>query len=63
MAKGVKRSLPEPSAGRNADKLKTVNDRVNAVFSVQFDVAEDRASSFDEEDLSSSTMSTESKVK
>jgi hypothetical protein len=62
MAKDVKRAVLKPTAGRNADKLKTANDHVNAVFTVQFDV-EDRASSFDEEDLSISNFSTENKVK
>jgi hypothetical protein len=63
MAKDVKRPPMKPTAGRNADKLKTANDRVNAVFSVKFDVVEDKASSFDEEDLSSSNFSIESKMK
>jgi hypothetical protein len=63
MAKNVKRSLLEPIPGRNADKLKIANDHVSAVFSVQFDVAEDRASSFDEDDRSISNFSTESQVK
>lgn len=63
MAKDVKRPLLKPTAGKNADKLKAANDRVNAVFSVQFDIVEDKVSSFDEEDLSSSNFSIESKMK
>lgn len=63
MAKDVKRPPLKPTAGRNDNKLKTANDRVNAVFSVQFDIVEDKVSSFDEEDLSSSNLSIESKIK
>jgi hypothetical protein len=62
VAKNVKRSLLKPIARRKADKLKTANDHVSGVFRVQFDVAEDRASSFDEEDLSISSFSTGSQV-
>lgn len=63
MEKNVKQPpLLKPTVVKSADKLKTANDHVNAVFSVKFNVVEDKASSFDEDDLSSSYISTEDYV-
>jgi hypothetical protein len=54
----TKKSLPESTTGRKTDKFGTVNDRVNEIVVVQFGEVEDKMSSFDEEDLSSSYFST-----
>jgi hypothetical protein len=48
----------EPTTGAKADEFGTANEHINQLFTVQFDVVEDKASSFDEEDLSSSWFST-----
>jgi hypothetical protein len=58
MEGNMENSVLEPTTGTEADKFGTANDRISPVFTVQFDVVEDKASSFDEEDLSSSDFST-----
>jgi hypothetical protein len=61
MGRDRKRSLLKPTVDRNVNKLITTKNSAGAVFTVQYDEVPDKASSFDEEDLSSSYISIEDK--
>jgi len=56
----MNKSLLERTAGSEADQFGTTNAHINPVIMVQFDDAVDMRSSFDEEDLSTSYISTAS---
>lgn len=53
----MKKSLLEPTTGTKADQFGTANDHVNQVVMVHFDDAVFEASSFDEDDVSTSYIS------
>jgi hypothetical protein len=55
----TKKSLPKLTTGTKAVQFGTANDRIKPVITVHFDDAVHMASSFDEEDLSSSYFPSE----
>jgi hypothetical protein len=58
--RNMKKALLEPTTGTKAVRFGTANDSIKPVITVHFDDAVDVASSFDEEDLSSSYVPSES---
>jgi hypothetical protein len=58
MESNVNRSLLEPTTGSTADQFGTASAHASPVVTVQFDDAVYSTSSFDEDDLSSSYIST-----
>jgi len=58
MESNMNKSLLEPTTGSKADQFGTASAHISPVITVQFDDAVDPTSSFDEEDLSTSYIST-----
>jgi hypothetical protein len=58
MESNMNKSLLEPTTGSRAHQFGTASARISPVITVQFDDAVDPTSSFDEEDLSTSYIST-----
>lgn len=62
MGRDSNRSLLKPTVGRNDSTLITKKNNGDVVFTVEYNEVEDKASSFEEEELSSSWISTEDKL-
>ncbi|XP_021940357.1 uncharacterized protein LOC110840005 isoform X2 [Zootermopsis nevadensis] len=62
MGRDSNRSLLKPTVGRNDSTLITKKNHGDVVFTVEYNEVEDKASSFEEEELSSSWISTEDKL-
>jgi hypothetical protein len=58
MKSSMNKSLLEPTTGSKADQFGTASAHISPVITIQFDDAVDPTSSFDEEDLSTSYVST-----
>ena len=58
MESNMNKSLLERTTRSKADQFRTASAHINPVITVQFDDAVDAMSSFDEEDLSTSYIST-----
>jgi hypothetical protein len=56
------KKLLKPTTRESASKVTTINNRAGSRFTVQIDEMVDKASSFDDDDFSSSYFSTEDKL-